>query len=238
MPTPDQLDEFQSAAGDVKALLVAELVSYWMQNVPGDPAAALDDLRQFVLDIVAQYGLTAAATAIDFYDSVRPAGSPSFQPVPVVRDDLVGGGSLNWATEPLLTDGWEQSLDRIAAEIQKDVQAAMVETIGQATEDDPLDVKYARWPRNPDPCAWCVLRASKGAVYWSESTAERGDHLKCGCEVTPVFPGEPLPYLRKPYMAQYLAGADEGAADIAAAGSGKAKRKALLSAMRRANGTR
>lgn len=229
MPTPAEVEDFQQAIDDVRTLMVAALVAHWLENVQGNPADSVDELRQFVLDLVAEYGQVAAATAIDFYDSVRPAGAPQFDPTPVVRDDLVGGGTLNWVTEPLLGEDWQKALDRAAAEIQKDIQAAANETIGEATETDPLDVKYARWPGNPDPCAWCVLRASRGAVYWSEQTAERGDHIKCGCRVTPVFPGEPLPYLRKPYMAQYQAGAAEAT---------EPGRKALLAAMRKANGIR
>lgn len=229
MPTPDEVNDFQQAIDDVQALMVAALVAHWIENVEGDPAEAVDDFRQFVLDIVAEYGQAAAAVAIDFYDSVRPPGSPPFSPTPSVRDELVGDGTLNWVTQPLLTESWQDALDRGAAAIQKAAMQAAIETIGEATEQDPLDVKYARWPGNPDPCAWCVLRASRGAIYWSESSAERGDHIKCGCKITPIFPGEPLPYQRKPYMAQYLAGAD------AAEGPG---RKALLSAMRKANGIR
>lgn len=209
--------------------MVSALLAQWLESINSDPAESVDELRTFVLDIVAEYGQVAAATAIDFYDSVRPAGSPSFRPVPVVRNDLVGGGSLNWATSPLLTDEWEKSLDRMAAEMQKALQAAAVETIGQATEEDPLDAKFARWPQNDDPCAYCVLRASRGAVYWSEATAERGDHVKCQCEVTPVFPGEPLPYQLKPYKQQYL----DGAADANGFGL-----KSVLAGMRRANGSR
>ncbi len=229
MPTPDEVNDFQQAIDDVQALMVAALVAHWIENVEGDPAEAVDSLRQFILDIVTEYGQAAAAVAIDFYDSVRPAGSPPFSPIPSVRDELVGDGTLNWVTDPLLTESWQDALDRGAAAIQKAAMQAAIETIGEATEQDPLDVKYARWPGNPDPCAWCVLRASRGAIYWSESTAERGDHIKCGCKITPIFPGEPLPYQRKPYMAQYLAGAD------VADGPG---RKALLSAMRKANGIR
>lgn len=223
---------------DVRTLMVAALVAQWLESTQGNPADAVDDLRSFVLGIVAEYGQVAAATAIDFYDSVRPAGSPSFAAVPVVRGDLIGGGSLNWSTAPLLTDDWEKSLDRMAAEMQKAAYAAAVETIGQATDEDPLDARFARWPMNAQPCAYCVLRASRGAVYWSEATAERGDHLSCGCRVTPVFPGERLPYQLKPYKQQYLDGASEAAGDIDAARPGKAKTKALLSGMRRANGSR
>lgn len=229
MPTRAELDEFQQETDDLKTVMVAALVAYWTENVAGNPADAIDELREFVRDLVAEYGLVAAATAIEFYDAVRPAGSPPFQPVPTVADDLIGTGTLNWSTEPLLGDDWEEALNRIASSIQKAAQQALVDTIGQATEDDPLDVRFARWPGNPDPCAWCVLRASRGAIYWSEASAESGDHLECACRVTPIFPGEPLPYQRKPYYAQYEAGSKE------ADGPG---RKALLSGMRRANGTR
>lgn len=238
MPTPDELREFDEDQGNVRVLLISSLVAYWQDSVEANPAEALDGLRDFVLTAVQEYGQASAAIAVDFYNSVRPTGSPAFSATPVVRPDLVGGGSLNWATEPLLTEEWQTSLDRISAEIQKAAYQAAVETIGEATDSDPLDVRFARWPGNPEPCAWCVLRASRGAVYWSETTAERGDHIKCGCKVTPVFPGEPLPYRRKPYMTQYLAGASEASDDIAAATPGNAKRKALLSGMRRANGSR
>lgn len=209
--------------------MVAELVRQWSTSVVANPADSVDELREFVLQIVADYGQVAAATAIDFYNSVRPFGSPAFIPQPQVRPDLVQGGTLNWITEPLRTESWQKALDRTAAEIQKAAYQAAVETLGEATQDDPLDVRFARWPQNAEPCAYCVLRASRGAVYWSEATAERGDHLKCQCKVTPVFPGEPLPYLRKPYIAQYQAGAAE------ADGRGS---KALLAGMRRANGIR
>lgn len=230
MPTQAELAALEQELADVQTLMVAALVTYWAENVTPDPVASLDELRLFALDLVAEYGTAAAAVALDFYSSVRPAGAPEFTPRPVVRDDLLSGPSLNWATQPLVTEEFETALDRLAAEIQKDAQLALVETIGEATQEDPIgEVKYARFPQNPKPCAWCVLRASKGAVYWSESTAERGDHIKCGCAVTPIFPGEPLPYLRKPYMAQYLAGASE---------TTEPGTKALLAAMRQANGIR
>lgn len=247
VPTQAEVDEFQAATDDIKAVMVASLVAYWIENVEANPAESIGELREFTLGLVAEYGQTAAATAIDFYESVRPAGAPSFEPVPVVRDDLVGGGSLNWATQPLLTETWEQALDRISAEIQKATMEAAIETIGEATLEDPLDVRYARYPQDDDPCAYCVLRASRGAIYWSEDTAARGDHVYCKCRITPVFPDEPLPYLRAPYMAQYQNGAAEAADAVAAiradhtlapAERQEAEFKALLAGMRRANGLR
>lgn len=247
MPTKAELDEFQQATDDLKTVMVAALVAHWMENVQANPAEAVEDLRQFVLNIVSEYGQAAAAIAIDFYNSVRPAGSPPFLPTPVVRDDLLGVGTLKWATEPLQTDTWEQSLDRLAAATQKATMQALVETIGEATLEDPLEVRYARFPQNDDPCAYCVLRASRGAIYWSQETAGRGDHVKCMCRITPVFSDEVLPYMRAPYMAQFQNGASAAAGTIAAIRANRsltpaqrreAEFKALLAGMRQANGLR
>lgn len=234
MPSPEQLDEFEQDQTDQHILLVAALVAY----ASSDPAPDAEALREFVRTLVLEYTQASAVSAAEFYGSWRPADAPAFSALPMVSDDLLGDGTLKWATEPLETDDMGAALDRLVRSVRKATYGAAVNTIGQATEDDPIDARYARWPKNPDPCAYCVLRASRGAVYWSEASAERGDHLKCGCKVTPVFPGESLPYQRKPYMAQYVAGSQQGEGEIAAAGPGKAKRKALLSAMRRANGTR
>ena len=238
MPTPAELDDFDDQFNDLRTLLVAALVEQWASDVAPSPAEARERLQEVLLDLLDEYGPAAASIAADFYDSVRPGGAPPFVAEAIVSDDLLLPGTLNWVTEPLLTEDWQKALDRAAAAVQKSTKQALVDTIGENTALDPLDVRFARWPQNSDPCAYCVMRASRGAVYWTEATAERGDHLKCGCRVTPVFTGERLPYLTKPYMAQYLAGADEAAADIGAAAPGKAKRRALLSGMRRANGSR
>lgn len=238
MPSAADLDQLDDDLSNLQVVMVAALLEQWSATVAPNPGEAVEDLQDIVTELVGEFAPAAASVAVDFYAAVRPPAAPSFTPTAIVADDLMPPGTLNWSTQPLRTETPEVALDRTASAIQKSVKQALVDTIGENTTLDPLEVRYARWPQNPDPCAYCVLRASRGAVYWTEATAERGDHLKCGCRVTPVFSDEPLPYLMKPYMAQYLAGADEAAADLAAASPGKAKRKALLSGMRRANGSR
>lgn len=247
MPTAAEADELQAALDDVKVVMVAALVEQWSSTVAGSPADSVEEIRDFARDLVADFGQAAATVAIDFYESVRPAGAPTFTPTPALAPDLLGEGTLVWATEPLRTEAWEDALDRLAASTQLATQQAAVDTIGEATELDPLDVKFCRFPTNEDPCAYCVLRAGRGAIYWSEETATRGDHRQCMCKVVPVFSDEPLPYLRAPFMAQYQAGASDPTyqAEVAAirdtlAGDERrnAELKALLAAMRRANGLR
>lgn len=229
MPTPAELDQLDDDLNNLQAVMIGSLVEQWMSTVVPNPADSLEDLQDIVTELIAQFAPASASIAVDFYNSVRPTAAPSFTPQVVVADDLLPTGTLYWSTSPVMSADWQDALDRTASSIQKSVKQALVDTIGEATELDPLEVKFARWPQNPDPCSWCVLRASRGAIYWSEASAERGDHLKCGCRATPVFSDEQLPYERKPYYAQYEAGiAESDGRDL----------KAILAGMRRANGTR
>lgn len=249
MATRAEVEDFHAEVDDQQAVMIAALVAFWAANVsPDSPADSVDDLQAFTLELATDFGQAAAATAVDFYESIRPTGAPSFSPIPVVRDEPILTGSLKWATSPLVTEDFEQTLDRLAAELQKSALQSALETLGEASEADPLrDVKFARFPQNSNPCAYCVLRAGRGAVYWSEETATRGDHLKCGCRVAIVFPDEPLPYQRAKYEAQYLDGASAAEDAIKAIRADKslssaerraAEFKALLAGMRRANGLR
>lgn len=237
----------------VAVLAVADLVGQWAP--PADALEAVEVGRDLIRSLAQTYAQTNAAVAADFYESVRPAGSPPFTPAPQVRDDLVGGGTLNWSTQPLTANDFDlaiaqdETLSRIAESIMLATREAAIEALGEMTEQDPLDARFARFPQSSEPCAWCVLRASRGALYWSEEAATRGDHRDCRCKATPVFPGEVLPYMRSPYIAQYQNGASDPVtqAETAAiradrslspAERQKALRSALLAGMRRANGTR
>jgi hypothetical protein len=247
VPTTAEIDDFDHAVGDLQTLAVSALVASWADEIAQAEGETVKAVQALMVEIAAEYAQAAAATATDFYSSVRPAGSPKFIPAPILRADPFGPGSRNWATKPLLLESPEEAMRRVAAEVMLSVKQAAIETLGEATTDDPIDARFARFPTNPDPCSYCVLRASRGAVYWSEESATKGDHLKCGCKATVIFTGEDLPYQRKPYMAQYQAGSSAATDAIVAIRANKAltpaerrdrELKALLAGMRRANGTR
>ena len=42
-------------------------------------------------------------------------------------------------------------------------------------------VRYARVPTGTDTCDFCMMLASRGAVYYSQESAEEGSHLHCDC---------------------------------------------------------
>ena len=47
------------------------------------------------------------------------------------------------------------------------------------------DVAYARVPTGARTCTYCMMLASRGFKYHSESTAEAGDHRNCDCLIVP-----------------------------------------------------
>lgn len=72
------------------------------------------------------------------------------------------------------------------------------ETIRDAADTDKAAIGWLRVP-DADPCSWCAMLASRGAVYRDASTAGRGKsdafvgeglfkwHDHCGCNAVPVF---------------------------------------------------
>jgi hypothetical protein len=42
-------------------------------------------------------------------------------------------------------------------------------------------VRYARIPTGTETCDFCLMLASRGAVYYDQARAEEGSHLNCDC---------------------------------------------------------
>lgn len=91
---------------------------------------------------------------------------------------------------------------------------------------------FARVPTRPEPCAFCVMLASRGAVYHTSATAggERPYHGDCGC--IPVFVRGPQDYPAGYDPDRYLNMYD---AAVAEAGGGT---RNVLAAMRAQQGIR
>ena len=54
------------------------------------------------------------------------------------------------------------------------------------------DVAYARVPTGARTCTYCMMLASRGFVYHSESTAAAGDHRRCDCLIVPGHYGDSI----------------------------------------------
>lgn len=167
-------------------------------NKPSEVRAAL---FAAVPLIVGDYADGAGSLAVEWYEELREDANPSPlfdpQPLALVTDDDVAA-MIARTTEPLFDLEREQarvlgdierelaaSLDAMAAEIQREVAAGFRDTITGNTQADPAAVGWQRHAR-PDGCKFCVMLASRGAVYTAK-TARFAAHTNCGCVAGPSF---------------------------------------------------
>lgn len=76
-------------------------------------------------------------------------------------------------------------MDRISYEANKAAGTTMLEN----GKKDPLKPRFCRVPQSPNPCAFCKMLASRGAVYLTERTAGKYNewHEHCDCKVVAVY---------------------------------------------------
>lgn len=210
MPTRADLEAHQGVLARVKALAAAALVAWWQRLDVSDPAGVQEAADEFLPALVDMYGGVAGTATADWYSRMRDdAGVPgSFKPHPAATvPDVQVQASARWATAPLSGDDPDpqKALSRMDAATDRYVAQAARDTVAQNTARDPADARWARVPTGTETCAFCMIMASRGAVYESEGTAGGdqnarfiGDgmhkyHDFCDCIAVPVWRGQPLP---------------------------------------------
>lgn len=132
-------------------------------------------LLTFLPELVTEYGDVSALLAADFYDMLRdaPPSAASFQAAyaaPV--DPRASEGSVRWAVAPLFDQDEALFLSQILGSTQRLVSERGRGTIFGSAAADPIRTGVARIPRGTETCAFCIMLASRGAVYQSEVSAE------------------------------------------------------------------
>lgn len=191
MPLDRQLDALTEAAQ-------RELRQHWdlYQDLDGPQRVAA--MREAFISIQATYGEQAAvAAADDLYLSRqgKPALADLPPPVPhqpasrgqayhayqAVMQSYITGGYVGPIPEKLLG-----AAQRLVCQPARETQAAAI--AGDGT-------RYARVPE-PGACPFCLMLASRGAVYGREAIEESDRwHDNCRCSVVEVGPGEDAPQI-------------------------------------------
>lgn len=199
----------RGAQGAVRAVLADLSIE------PG--AAPYGQVSAAVEAVVRQWGDVAGELAASV---VETQGGTAVLAAP---DELAAdfGRAFGWSLKPVRHGGITEATARLLT-----VTDELVLRHGDATTLASVRADGARWAWSPvgDTCAYCNLKASRGAVYWSESSARNDRHGGCDCAVIPVYDDEPLPYDEATYYDQYSA---------AAAAAGTTSLKPVLAQMRR-----
>lgn len=200
MPSRADVEAFAQTNRSIRVLILAALRGYWQGLDHTNAIDTRDALLEVVPALVAQYGEIAASVAADFYDTARAAaGAPgAFTAVLADPVDLESVRSdVRWSIGPLFNrenpdppaalGRLEQKVDELALQPGRD-------TIAHSAGRDPAKVRWARVPVGKT-CAFCLMIASKGAVFHSAESAGAGRKYHGGddCTPAPFWGNDPYP---------------------------------------------
>lgn len=202
MATAAQVAQFRQAQSDVVTLALRELEAFWRSLDTDDPYAAVRALERFLPELVQAYGEIGAGVAADFYEDLRSQSPAVRQAYSAIMADVVpleqATASARWAAGPLFAEvaDREGALARVVKMTDRLVKAPGRTTLLDNVERDPARARFARVPTGTSTCAFCLMLASRGAVYSSgrEAGWEMGKyHDLCDCVPTPMWDGDAYP---------------------------------------------
>ena len=127
---------------------------------------------------MATYGDSAATLAAEWFEDVYAAPAALARPTAL---SAVDAGALyaarNLESSGLAVGVLESSVDRwVAGQTRTTIRASAAKN----------KMRYARVPSGRKTCAFCLMLASRGAVYASEAAAGKGDKYHGDCNCYPV----------------------------------------------------
>lgn len=227
MPSQADLEALRRSLANLSAAAQRDLVAAWQQV---DPNASFEQLRNDLgpqwLQILQSYGEMSATLGADVFEmwATDLGMKPRTRMADAVDADAAMG-RFRWAIGTREPQG---NLRIITDELVKQPARSTIQHSATASGG-----RWARVPTGSNTCVFCMVMASRGAVYHTKQTAGDEGHKYHGdCDCQPVLirsPDDyPSGYDPDAYMQKYLDAA--GKAD-----SGKLKD--ILSAARQIEGT-
>ena len=126
----------------------------------------------------------AAEMVAAWYDALAP-DEPYSATVPdeIVTDERIAE-SIGWAIRTATTA--ETALAQLAGSVQRAVLDAQRATVAHNAAAE--GVRYRRHTNYAGACDWCLVMATRGAIYTSTASAVRG-HDNCRCIAVPERSG-------------------------------------------------
>lgn len=237
MTTQADFDRLVESQRGVRRLLRRDLLAWWVTVEHLAPSEIRAEAAAYLPLLAATYGEVSATAAADFYDASRAdsrargryvAALPTLQARTPVRRNV------RWAVDPLFTGDRDAALGRMLAVTDEAALQEGRNTIMHNAQRDPAKPRFARIPVG-ETCAWCLMLASRGAVYRSAASAGAAGQYHggdCDCEPVPSWNhGKDLPpsYDEGYYFEVY---------DRARSDAGSGDPREIARAMRRLDGGR
>jgi hypothetical protein len=221
-------EQHQEAQSGLMVLFAAAMALAWSTYVdPSNLAVTLPRYTVAVNALVRSYGAASSSAALTYYRKQRLAAGVTgpvrlrvAPPAPVEQvkatvdwgtKGLYGPSPAAKAAEPVAS----VTTDVVTAtpDVVPDPVAAAEKIVSDAAEQIVLDQsrqtlidavqadsKAKGWARVTEPgaCSFCLILATRGAVYKSRETGDFKAHNHCQCHVEPLFGGsyEPTAQVR------------------------------------------
>ena len=197
----EQFDAYNMAVANLSDGAQREIESRiwaWLQTDEGR-AASVSECRDYAIEVmsgvVQGYDEAAASLAAQWYDRLAEdahAKLPSAVTATTYDPKTVDETARYQAKK--LVAGDLRGFARYCGELgRNDVLRSLNETvIANAGRDRRRGVRFARVPTGAETCTFCLMLASRGAVYHTRKEAGefRHFHRRCDCKVVPGFGGD------------------------------------------------
>lgn len=143
----------------------------------------------FFPELVTEFGDVSALLAVDFYDMLRdvPPSAASFQAAYAAPVDAqVAQGAARWAVGALFEDDPDRFVSQILGSTQRLVSQRGRDTIFDNAGRDRVRTSVARIPSGTDTCTFCIMLASRGAVYTDLVSAGEMNTFHDNCDCVPT----------------------------------------------------
>lgn len=203
MVSSREAGRFKAANDDLSARITRDIRKAWNALGAYSPEGKRDALLDIVPSLVASYGDAAAAIAVEYFEQTTGLrgsihdGSTADQVQGSVRS-LIGG---------LWTGQETAAIAQVIASATRHMLQSGRTSIYESARGTN-GVRFARVP-DGDACDWCLIMASRGAVYLTEKSAGgEGNqyHDDDGCMPLAVLDGDDLPYDADALYETYRAG--------------------------------
>lgn len=208
----------------IRAQALRDFTQLWPLWTPTNPGS-FADLVTATTTLVRAYQPISSSAAASYFTAFRAAEEVDGQTVPVLAAapaDAMIASSLYATGETAARhaiaagrapeDAAQVAFVRTSGAVTRHILNGGRETILESVQRDKQALGWARIT-DGDPCAFCLMLASRGAVYKTEQTADFQAHDHCGCTAEPFYKGSEPPRadeFLKTYDAAQQYGLDEG----------------------------
>lgn len=189
MTSQADFEDFVESQRGVRRLVLRDLAAWWTTVEHLSPEEIRTAAKEFVPLLAQTYGEVSAAAAADFYDAARSSSvargrfAASLAPNGAAAQ---AARSVGWGVAPIFSEDPAAALGRLSIAVDAASLQVGRDTVMHNNRRDPSGPRFARVPVGKT-CAWCLMLASRGAVYRSaDSAGAAGQYHGGDCDCQPV----------------------------------------------------